>query len=130
MKRLILLIISISLIGFMGCQKEPLPKVDNNKSNAEVVMRTLNTGGEDDEIPSIQGNVVDANGGSVSAATVELFEDGGTSPIATDLTDANGVFQFQAAQGDYYIVVTPGVQSSVSTDVFTLTSNTHMTIEI
>ncbi|UTW63585.1 carboxypeptidase regulatory-like domain-containing protein [bacterium SCSIO 12741] len=129
MKRLILLIVTISLFGFMGCEKEPLPQMNNDKGTAEVVMRTLKSGGEDGD-PVVQGNIVDANGGSVSAATVELFVEGNGTPVATDISDANGIFQFQAAQGDYYIVVTPGVQNSVNTGTFSLTGNTHMTIEI
>ena len=111
------------VIGFCSCNKVELTQ---NERIPVVVKPSDTKGGDDDDDPIIQGIVLFDDTVALDVVTAIIPE---FSEIPLDVTTANG-FLFQVPRGNYYLKVTQAENEPELTEVFSITENISVTINL
>ena len=85
--------------------------------------------GDDDE-PIIQGTVVNSQQSTISNATVDLLNAGGTQVIAQTQTDSQGAFEFDVNDGDYRLEVSATGYNTYTSDTISVNPPVEETVTL
>jgi|GEM_PF-2822482 len=112
--------------GMVSCNNEE--EVFQSEKQDRIELSSSCPGGGDDDDPIIQTGVVNSNNDPQENATIDLYEKGTSTPYVSTITDGNGEACFNVIDGDYFMVTDHINFSPDTTDDFTLTGDTTITI--
>ena len=110
-----------------SCHKEDIKPTPKGKAEVNYPIQTRD--GDDDEESIILGIVKD-NGTPQQDVRVNLIPEFNTVPIDQDTTDVNGDFEVGGEDGNYFFELIETNGDTTTTNVFTLSGDTTMTIEL
>lgn len=123
MKNNKLILALFAVIVFGSCTKV---EVQTNERIPVTIEPSQTKGGDDDDDPIVQGIVLLNDTLAVDVVTAIIRE--GTN-IPVDATNANG-FSFQVLEGNYYLKVTQAENDPVLTDVFSVSEDISVTVDL